>query len=77
MLKRVPDNPRVVGTGFTVLDRLYVDGMFATEELGGSCGNVLVSLAMLRHQVAPLIALGQDDTGERLVKEFARAGADI
>src|SRR3546814_19771077 len=66
----------VVGTGFTVLDRIYADGDFAAEELGGSCGNVLVSLAMLRRQVAPLLALGMDDIGTRLVEEFRRAGAD-
>lgn len=69
--------PDVVGTGFTVLDRIYADGDFAAEELGGSCGNVLVSLAMLHRQVAPLIALGMDDIGNRLVEEFERAGADI
>lgn len=69
--------PEVVGTGFTALDRMYADGDFAAEELGGSCGNVLVSLAMLNRQVAPLIALGWDDVGSRLVNEFERAGADI
>lgn len=65
----------VVGTGFTVLDRLYADGDFATEALGGSCGNVLLSLAMLHRQVAPVISLGCDDIGERLVHEFRSAGA--
>lgn len=66
----------VVGTGFTVLDRLYADGDFATEALGGSCGNVLVSLAMLHRQVAPVLALGLDDIGEQLLAEFTIAGAD-
>lgn len=69
--------PDVVGTGFTVLDRIYADGDFTSEELGGSCGNVLVSLAMLHRLVAPIIALGADDIGGQLVDEFARAGADI
>src|SRR3546814_10628803 len=55
----------VAGTGFTVLDRVYADGGFAGEALGGSCGNVLVSLAMLHRHVAPLLALGMDNTGER------------
>jgi fructokinase len=70
-------NVDVVGTGFTVLDRIYADGALADEALGGSCGNVLVSLAMLHRHVAPVIALGDDDTGESLVKEFAEAGALI
>ena len=69
--------PEVVGTGFTVLDRIYADGGFAAEVLGGSCGNVLVSLAMLDRAVAPVLALGRDEVGRRLVEEFETAGADI
>lgn len=67
----------VAGTGFTVLDRIYADGALADESLGGSCGNVLLSLAMLNRQVAPVLALGDDDEGERLVYEFVSAGASI
>lgn len=66
----------VVGTGFTVLDRLYADGDLAAEALGGSCGNVLVSLAMLHRQVTPVLALGLDEIGEQLLAEFEIAGAD-
>lgn len=65
----------VAGTGFTVLDRVYADGDFAGEALGGSCGNVLLSLAMLHRQVAPVLLLGDDDEGGRLVDEFMEAGA--
>lgn len=33
----------VVGTGFTVLDRIYADARgVAVEGLGGSCGNVQI-----------------------------------
>ena len=67
----------VAGTGFAVLDRIYADGDLADEALGGSCGNVLVSLAMLRRHVAPVLALGNDNEGERLVTEFLRAGAMV
>lgn len=67
----------VVGTGFTVLDRLYQDGQFAEESLGGSCGNVLVSLAMLHRAVAPVLRLGLDLAGERLMMEFCDAGAIV
>lgn len=67
----------VAGTGFTVLDRIYADGGLTEEALGGSCGNVLVSLAMLRRQVAPVLTLGADDEGERLVDEFSQAGAHV
>lgn len=67
----------VAGTGFTVLDRVYADGVLSDEALGGSCANVLVSLAMLGHQVAPVLRLGADDTGARLVEEFVQAGAVV
>lgn len=65
----------VAGTGFTVLDRVYADGDLTDEALGGSCGNVLLSLAMLHRHVAPVLALGADDAGFRLVDEFIQAGA--
>lgn len=65
----------VAGTGFTVLDRVYSDGVLADEALGGSCANVLVSLAMLGYRVAPVLCLGADDTGAKLVEEFVQAGA--
>ncbi|NTF95987.1 PfkB family carbohydrate kinase [Rhizobium rhizogenes] len=67
----------VVGTGFTVLDRVYQDGHFSDESLGGSCGNVLVSLAMLHRAVAPVLRLGLDLAGERLMTEFCEAGAIV
>ena len=72
MLSRAHD---VTGTGFVVLDRIYADGRPAMEALGGSCGNVLISLAMLSVKVAPIIALGNDDVGHRMVSQFADAGA--
>lgn len=67
----------VAGTGFTVLDRIYSDGALSDEALGGSCANVLVSLAMLQRHVAPVLRLGADAEGERLVEEFSQAGALI
>ena len=67
----------VAGTGFAALDRIYADGDFTDEALGGSCGNVLVSLAMLRRHVAPVLTLGNDSEGDQLVKEFSQAGASI
>lgn len=66
----------VAGTGFAVLDRVYAKREKTFEALGGSCGNVLVSLAMLQRSVFPLLALGDDAVGNSLVDEFVRAGAD-
>lgn len=67
----------VVGTGFTVLDRVYSESFHTlAEELGGSCGNVLISLAMLHRNVAPLLRLGQDDIAIRLIGAFHHAGAE-
>ena len=67
----------VAGTGLTVLDRIYTDGDLADEALGGSCGNVLLSLAMLHRNVVPVITIGDDDEGRRLVAEFVEAGAIV
>ena len=67
----------VAGTGFTVLDRIYSDGVLADEALGGTCANVLVSLAMLHRNVAPVLRLGADAEGEMLVNEFSQAGAMV
>lgn len=65
----------VAGTGLTALDRIYAAGLGRPlEALGGSCGNVLVSLAMLGHRVVPVVALGNDASGDFLLKEFRRAG---
>lgn len=72
MLRRAHD---VTGTGFVVLDRIYADGRPAVEALGGSCGNVLLSLAMLSVKVTPILAIGNDDVGHRMVSQFADAGA--
>lgn len=66
----------VAGTGFAVLDRVYAKREKSFESLGGSCGNVLVSLAMLQRSVFPLLAFGDDAVGNSLIQEFARAGAD-
>jgi fructokinase len=65
----------VAGTGFATLDRIYADSFERpVEALGGSCANVLVSLAMLGHHVSPILTLGADAVGKRLFNEMRRAG---
>ena len=67
--------PTVAGTGFTVLEVIYPDDLDRPlKALGGSCGNVLISLAMLGHSVAPVISIGADSHGNFLVEAFRRAG---
>lgn len=67
----------VIGTGFAVLDRVYAeDRGLLDEQLGGSCGNVLLSLAMLNRAVAPLLSLGADEVGARIYGAFESAGAE-
>ncbi len=66
----------IVGTGFTVLDRVYEGSSRSFEALGGSCGNVLWSLARLQHKVAPILSLGADEVGRCLVEHFESVGAD-
>lgn len=81
MTERAPSAARrqgqVVGTGFVALDRIHVGTPRPVfEELGGSCGNVLISLAMLGRSVLPLLRLGADATGARLERDLRLAGAD-
>lgn len=71
-----PSNVDIAGTGFAALDRVYANNEKAFEALGGSCGNVLISLAMLERSVVPLLSLGQDAVGNSLVDEFVHAGAN-
>lgn len=67
----------VVGTGFVALDRIHMGAeQLLFEELGGSCGNVLISLAMLGRSVTPLLRLGSDSVGARLESDLLLAGAD-
>ncbi|WP_315833664.1 PfkB family carbohydrate kinase [Bradyrhizobium prioriisuperbiae] len=69
--------PAVAGTGLTAVDRIYADSYTApTEALGGSCGNVLLSLALLGHPVFPVVNLGDDDHGRFLFDEFEKAGCE-
>ena len=67
----------VAGTGFTVLDRIYTDDRTSFEALGGSCGNVLISLALLNRRVAPVLSLGFDAAGDTLFTELEDAGVDL
>lgn len=68
---------QVVGTGLVALDRIHVGtSHHLFEELGGSCGNVLISLAMLGRSVTPLLRLGMDEVGVRLERDLRHAGAD-
>jgi len=69
--------PIVAGTGLTAVDRIYSTDLAApVQALGGSCGNILVSLAMLGHPVSPMVTLGDDDHGRYLFDEFAKAGCE-
>jgi fructokinase len=65
----------LAGTGLTAVDRIYVPNSDAPiEALGGSCGNVLVSLAALGHDVAPILSLGTDAHGDFLVDQLRQSG---
>lgn len=66
-----------MGTGLVALDRIHVGTPVPVfEELGGSCGNVLISLAMLGRSVTPLLRLGTDPVGMRLERDLRLAGAN-
>lgn len=74
---RRPSSCRVMGTGLVALDRIHIGrDQPVFEELGGSCGNVLISLAMLGRSVVPVLRLGGDRVGQRLEQDLRLAGAD-
>lgn len=75
LVREIEVSRYIAGTGFATLDRIYT-GSFEkpVEALGGSCANVLVSLAMLGHRVSPILTLGDDEVGMRLLNELRRAG---
>lgn len=66
----------VAGTGFAALDLIYSGETKLGEGLGGSCANVLWSLAMLQRAVVPVLKLGADEVGNELVASFDEAGID-
>jgi fructokinase len=75
--RKKASRPTVAGTGLTAVDRIYPSDLDRPlEALGGSCGNVLLSLAMLGHSTAPVVALGDDDQGRFLFDEFEKAGCE-
>jgi fructokinase len=65
----------IMGTGFVVVDRVFSEGVERGAWVGGSCGNVLLSLAMLGHTAAPVIAIGDDPAGTHIFNQFRDAGA--
>lgn len=72
-----PGRPTVAGTGLTALDVIYAGcDEQPLRALGGSCGNVLISLAMLGHSVAPVISIGADLSGDFLLDALVRAGCE-
>lgn len=75
--ERSRTRPAVAGTGLTAVDRIYSnDSAAPLQALGGSCGNILLSLAMLGHPVSPMVTLADDDHGRFLFEEFAKAGCE-
>jgi fructokinase len=73
----IAGRPVVAGTGLTALDVIYAGNLGGPlKALGGSCGNVLISLAMLGHSVAPVISIGADSHGDFLVDALRHAGCE-
>jgi hypothetical protein len=64
----------VVGAGLVVLDRIYTPDTPPLEALGGTCGNVLISLATLAHDIYLVAIIGRDVPGDKLVNFLSKAG---
>ena len=75
-LKKAPTSASVIGSGFIALDIVHGrDGLFAAT--GGSCGNVLMTLAWLGWTSTPVARLGCDKAGDFVVGDMKAAGANL
>jgi fructokinase len=63
-----------VGAGRLTLDVIVRDGHPPLAQAGGTCGNVLATLAYLGWQTYPLADLGEDDPGRRFLQDLLRWG---
>lgn len=72
-IKRAAKSASVLGSGFIALDIVQgQDGLFTAT--GGSCGNVLMTLAWLGWTSGPVARLGCDMAGEVVAEEMKSAG---
>ncbi len=75
-LKKAPKSASVMGSGFIALDIVHGrDGMFPAT--GGSCGNVLMTLAWLGWTSTPVARLGMDTAGDFVVGDMKATGVNL
>ena len=68
-------NPVCVGSGLVALDVIYKNNESKPKFLaGGSCGNVLTILSYFGWKSYPVIRLGTDPEGKRIIEDMKRWG---
>lgn len=77
--KASPATPVVIGTGLVALDVVIADTMKADPILctGGTCGNVLTSLAYLGWNAYPIARLRSDAASKRIVEDLTLWGVKL
>jgi sugar/nucleoside kinase (ribokinase family) len=75
--EKTPQRPRLVAAGFCALDIVFgLDDPSPSFYAGGTCGNVVASLAFLGWQAIPVGRLAQDVAGKFVRQDLARWGVD-
>lgn len=71
----VEQNLTCIGTGLVALDVIYKNNISKPNFLaGGSCGNVLTILSYLGWKSHPVIRLGNDSEGKRIIEDMKKWG---
>lgn len=68
--------PICMGTGLVALDIVFNGKSFRSPKFyaGGSCGNVLTILSYLGWKSYPIVRIGTDEAGNRILKDWERFG---
>lgn len=65
--------PICIGAGFVALDVIFTSNSTRPEFLaGGSCGNVLTILSYLGWSSIPIVRLGKDTEGDRIIEDMKK-----
>lgn len=77
--RAVPKTPTIIGTGLIALDVVIADDIKVAPLLcaGGTCGNVLATLAYLGWNAYPIARLRADSASKRVMEDLKSCGVRL
>jgi len=72
----IPRRPTVVGCGFVAWDVVLESSSVAYTGVGGTVGNVMSIMAFLGWHTIPVVRLGADSAGAKVLSELVALGVD-